>query len=306
MTGRKSEEIGLIGVGRMGRGLLRNWVLAGYEVYAYDSSDQSVGDIEVLGGKPASSIEEIVRSADIIATCLPTLSVVEQVYFGDPGILKNTPSGRHILDFTSGSPVLTQRIGDAAKHAGLRFNDVPILRGEREAWDGTIRLIAGGDADDLSLVSDVLNAVCEDVRRVGPLGHGHAFKAINNSVTMANHTALCEAFAVAKSKGLDLAALYEILDSSQASSKKLHELGPKLVTSTHKATIAVGAATKDVSNFAALGVETGVPTPVADSVHSLLRIAAALGFGQEATSHLMTTLLMLAGQTTDADEETLT
>lgn len=285
----------MVGAGRMGKGLVRNWLRAGYEVMAIDTDGARAQEMSELGAITGEALPNAIARSQIVATCLPTLSAVDDVYYADDGIIANLRSGTHVLDFTSGSPPLTAQIAADCEAKGATFHDTPILRGEKEAWDGTIQLIVGGDETLLEKLEPVLSAVCEKWTHVGPTGHGHAFKAINNSVTLANHTALCEAFSVARSADLNLDLLYTVLDASQASSKKLHELGPKLIDDRHEVTMAVEPAAKDVSNFAALGDRLGVPTPVADAVYLLLRTATALGFGEQATSHLMTTLLKLAG-----------
>lgn len=262
----KDQNIGLIGVGIMGRGIARNLAQAGFTVHALDTQPQAVGDLAPYGVKPAVDLSHLVADCRTVITCLPTQAAVEQVYLGDEGLLSLADIPTDFIDCSSTDPALARTIGARAEAAGHQLMDAPMLLGGKAAWEGTVTLIVGGPAEVIARCTPVLAAFSAKQIHAGGLGSAHEIKAINNAVTLANHTILSEAFSVAMSSGIDLKTLVEVMQSSMANSSKLHDLSARVLNDNYEKTISFVTASKDAANFVRIAERLGARADVSKAV----------------------------------------
>ncbi len=290
-----AANIGLIGVGKMGVGLGKNLLEKGYKVFALDVVPSNIDPIDEFGVIRAAGAREIVDAADIIITCLPTIEAVREVYDGDDGLLHIAAAGAILIDCTSNDPVLTRELGAKAIERDIHMIDAPLLRGMEHAWAGTIQLVVGGDEAAIEKCRPIFEAMAEDTILVGQLGNGHMVKALNNQVTLINHMAVCESFTVARKMGVDLETLFRVLDASQASSKKLHDLAPRLIEGNHEITITIDAFAKDSGNFIKLARSIGAQVSVSETAYGVFKQAADNGLGESAPTRIATMLADIVG-----------
>ena len=295
------NNIGLIGVGKMGVGLGKNLLEKGFCVSALDIIPANIDPLDAFGVARAVDTIEVAKSSQVIITCLPTIDAVSDVYDGPAGLIWNAPAGTILIDCTSNNPVLTRELGGKASAQGIKMLDAPILRGMEHAWAGTIQLVVGGEPAVVEDCRPIFDAVAEDFIYVGQLGNGHTVKALNNQVTLINHVAVCESFTVARKMGIDLETLHQVLDASQASSRKLNDLAPRLIQGNHEVTITINAFAKDSQNFLEIAGAIGAPVDVAKAAYQVFSNAAAKGLGEEAPTRIATMLARIAG-TSFADE----
>lgn len=267
---RKDQTIGLIGVGVMGRGIAKNLAQAGFTVHALDKQKQAIAELDCFGVKAAADLTGLVAECRTVITCLPTQAAVELVYLGDKGLLSLASRSTDFIDCSSSDPALTRTIGQRAAAAGHQLVDAPMLLGGKAAWQGTVTLIVGGAADVIARCTPVLEAFSEKLIHAGALGSAHEIKAINNAVTLANHTILSEAFSVAMSSGIDLRTLIEVMQSSMANSSKLHDLGRRVLDDNYEKTISFVTARKDAANFVSIAERLGASAEVSKAVLSCL------------------------------------
>lgn len=297
--GRKTalniKSIGLIGVGKMGVGIGKNLLENGFHVTAYDINPSNIDRLDAYGVGRAANQSEIINSSQAVITCLPTVDAVRTIYDGPSGLINSVSAGTYLIDCTSNDPVLTRELGDKAKAQGVGLIDAPILRGMEHAWAGTIQLVVGGDPEAIKDCGQIFDAIAEDLIYVGQLGNGHAVKSLNNQVTLINHVAICESFTVARKLGIDLETLHKVLDASQASSKKLNDLAPRLIQGDHEVTITIDAFSKDSRNFLKIADAVGASVEVAKAAFNVFGKAAARGLGDEAPTRIATMLADIAG-----------
>lgn len=285
-----TRKVGLIGVGKMGVGLGKNLLTHGFDVLAFDKVSENIDPLDEFNVDRAGSVVEIAETAKIIITCLPSVNSIESVYKSEQGLIKNAAAGAVLIDCSSGNPVLTRELGELAQKQGIDMVDAPILRGVPDAWAGTVQLVVGGDSDVLDRCKKVFDAVAEDTIIAGPLGSAHTIKALNNQVTLSNHVAICETFAVAKKMEIDLNTLFRVMDASQASSKKLKDLAPRLIDENHEVTMTVDTAAKDSRNFLGLANELGASVKVSQAVYDVFQETSEMGFGDDCPTRIATML----------------
>lgn len=279
-------DIGLIGCGNMGRGLCRNLLRHGRSVLAYDVSAQTRREVGELGAAVAGDVAELVARCDVIITCLPTLATVRQVLDGPNGLVATARAGSLIIETSSSEPDMAIAQGARANARGVQFVDAPMLRGALEAWNGTLHILIGGEADAVVRALPIVECVSEKVIQAGALGNAQAMKAMNNAVVMTTHAVLSEVFAIARHLEIDLALLLEMMQGSWAASRKLEELAPKLIADYHPRHAVMRTCEKDLGICAHLARQTPVMTPVLESARMTYRMACSLGADLEPPSRL--------------------
>ena len=283
-------RVGLVGLGNMGRGLANSLLSAGFPLSVFDLNSSVVVEFEDRGAKAASNLPDLLSHSDIILTCLPSLESIQAVYEGPEGIFKNAQHGTTVVDFSTSNPELTRKLGRLLGEKNIDLVDAPMLRNPKAAWDGNLQLLVSGSSEAIDRVKPILSAVSEDQLIVGDLGNAHGIKIINNAVTIANGAILCEVFTLARKIGIDLNLLYEVLDRSSASSKKLHITVPDLINSDHTPVYSINLCLKDIELFMNLASEIGANSPISEQVHQLFKLAEENGFGSEDNTRIATVL----------------
>ncbi|MFO1200751.1 MAG: NAD(P)-dependent oxidoreductase [Burkholderiaceae bacterium] len=283
-------QVGLAGVGTMGRGLARNVVAKGHALKVFDTSARAVESAVELGAKPAASVAELAQTCDVVLTCLPSLAAIRAVYLEPGGLLESAHRGAVLVDLSTGEPSLARECARRAAQAGVDYLDSPMLRNPEAAWNGMLHLIVGGEVETLERVRPVLESVAERVLHVGPTGAGQVLKLINNAVTISNTAILCEVFNVARAQSVDLALLADVLGTSMAGSKVLPTVAKRLIGGDHSPLFATDVVKKDISLYTSLASESGCMVPIGESVRDLVRLASGLGFGAEHYTRIVTVL----------------
>ena len=283
-------RVGLIGVGTMGKGLARNIGIKGFDLTVYDRSPDACAVAISHGARVAKSPAELAKNCDVILTCLPSVEAIRAVYFGEDGVIQCAPQGATLVDLSTGDPVIARDCAAKATARGLSFLDAPMLRNPEAAWNGTLHLIVGGEAEVLDRVRPVLAAVSERILHVGPTGAGQTLKLINNAVTISNTAILCEVYEVAKANAVNLELLTDALSSSMAASKVLPAVSKRLIDDDHQPLFATDVVKKDISLYTVLAEHSGRVSPIGDAVRDLVVMASALGFGADHYTRIATVL----------------
>jgi len=290
-------KTGLIGLGNMGRGLAKNMLENGLVPIVYDLNQTALQEAVDLGATPAKSVADIAQRADVIVTCLPSLSSIREIYLGTDGIVTHAASGTVAVDCSTSIPALTREIGESLTQAGIDLIDAPMLKTAKAAWDGTLHLAVGGDPELVDRVRPVLEAISEKIVPAGALGAGHALKLINNAMTLGTHVVVSEALTVAQLLDVDLDVVLEVGDASMASSNKLRELAVRLKTGDHSMAFATDVALKDMTAYGDMAVEAGAAIPAGQAAQNLLKQTSEAGYGDENASRVATLLSEMAETT---------
>ncbi len=187
------KNIGFVGLGAMGSVMAPLIVKSGHTVYGYDIK---VNIDKSSGVKQVEDINEL-RGLDIIIFMLPNGKIVSEIAHK----LMNMNLKSIFIDMSSSDPQETKELGDKLKNKGIKFLDAPVSGGVSRAKTGDLMIMAGSDEKLLEEVDDLLS-VMGKVQFAGPLGSGHAIKALNNYVSAAGLIASFEALATARSFGI--------------------------------------------------------------------------------------------------------
>lgn len=223
------KKIGFIGVGVMGRSMVRNLMKNGFEVSIYTRTKGKAESVIADGALWCDSVKECAAGKDVVITIVGYPKDVEEVYFGENGILENIPQGSVVIDMTTTSPTLSQKIYEEAGRRGVSALDAPVSGGDTGAKNGTLAIMCGGDKDVFDSVQDVFAAMGKNIVYEGGPGMGQHCKMTNQIALAGALAGVCEAIAYAKAAGLDPKTMLDTIGSGAAASWQLSNNGYKML-----------------------------------------------------------------------------
>lgn len=223
------QKIGWIGVGIMGKAMVRNLMKAGYEVHIYARHPEKVADVTAEGAVLHGSIAECVKASEVVITMVGFPKDVEEVYFAPGNILDSAAKGMTLIDMTTTSPTLAQRIYQEGAARGLRVLDAPVTGGDSGARAGTLSILVGGDQADFDACLPIFQAMGTNITYFGPAGCGQHAKMANQIMIAGALSGVCEALTYAKAEGLDGNTLLGAVSTGAAGSKQLDFQGKKIL-----------------------------------------------------------------------------
>ena len=274
------ERVGFIGLGGMGRGLVKNLVAKGVSVTAYDLDPAAVA-VAKSSGASAGSLQEIRDNCRIVMICVNEAEDVEALLLCSDGLLAGLPPGFIIVDHTTGSPQMVAKLDRMVRAAGGRYAEAPMTRTPKHADIGKVNVLFGGEGDLLEDLRPYFELYAENIFHIGPLGHAIRLKLIHNYIAFANVAAWCEGFALAAKDGLDLSQLIAIISAAGGRSGMLDLYGQATLDGDFTPLMSLANARKDVRYYARWLEEAGLPGFMAEAVHQTYRQAALLGHDRE-------------------------
>lgn len=223
------KKIGFIGVGIMGKSMVRNLMKNGFEVSIFARNKEKVLDVISEGASFYHTIKECVSGCDAVITIVGFPKDVEEVYFGENGILENVKEGTYVIDMTTSSPKLAVEIFEKAKEKGIKALDAPVTGGDIGAKNGTLTILVGGEEEDYKACLPIFQAMGTNIHYEGKAGFGQHTKLANQIMIAGAISGVCEAMAYAKDKGLDVKKMLDSVSTGAAGSKQLELVSPKIL-----------------------------------------------------------------------------
>ena len=290
-----AQTVGFIGLGIMGRPMARNLLKAGYPLVVHNRSRAAVDDLVGAGAKSATSPREVARQCDVLITMLPNSPDVELVALGKDGVIESARPGLILVDMSTISPIVSQKIGKALEAKGVKMLDAPVSGGEKGAIEGTLSIMAGGDKAVFDTVLPIFQAMGKTITYLGPLGFGGFTKLANQIIVAVNLTALAEALTLAKKAGLDRELTLKALAGGLAGSKCLDQKAPNYIANSYKPGFKIDLHFKDLGLIMESAHALGVPVPATAVVQELFNALRVKGRGGLDHSAVITLLEDLAG-----------
>jgi 2-hydroxy-3-oxopropionate reductase len=253
-------KVGFIGLGIMGRPMVRNLMKAGYEVTVYDIVGTAVEEMVTEGATAAGSAREVAEQTPVIITMVPDSADSEAAIMGPNGVLEGADAGKAVIDMSSIAPASSQKIGAACDEAGVEFLDAPVSGGEPGAIAGTLAIMVGGSKSvfdkHFSLFGPMGSATY-----CGPYGAGNTTKLANQIIVALNIAAVAEALVLAKKAGLDPEIVFNAIKGGLAGSTVLNAKAPMMIAGNFRPGFRIALHQKDLNNALQTGRELGVPLP---------------------------------------------
>ena len=280
-------KIGFIGVGVMGNGMVKNLLKRGYEVNAYTRTRAKALEALDAGAIWCDTTADCVRDVDAVISMVGFPPDVEEVYFGEKGILANARPGTLVIDMTTTSPRLAQRIYTEAADKGLPALDAPVSGGDTGARAGTLAIMVGGDREAFERAVPIFEAMGSSIRYMGPAGSGQHTKMANQIAIAGTLAGVCEAIAYARAVGLDVDEVLSTISGGAAGSWQLSNNGPKSAHGDFAPGFFIKHFIKDMTLADGEARARDLPMPVLEKVLAMFRALEAQGYGDEGTQALI-------------------
>ncbi|MDD5338478.1 MAG: NAD(P)-dependent oxidoreductase [Dehalococcoidales bacterium] len=288
-------KIGFIGVGQMGRHMARNVMEAGYDLTIYDAVKEAAAPLLEKGAKWADTPKDMAQQCNVILSSLPTPQIVEEVVYGENGLLKGWKEGDIYVDMSTNSPSLMRKIAEDAAKKGVTVLDGPVSGGVRGAEAGSLTIMVGGNANALEKVNKALMAMGQKVVRVGDVGCGNAAKLVNNLISLAINSISAEGFVLGVKAGIDPQVLLDIISTSTGENWCAKQYPKTTFVGNFEPGFKISLAYKDIGLALGLGEEYGVPLPVGDAVKKDLEDTIAAGYVDKGVDAVILPLEKAAG-----------
>ncbi|WP_254543046.1 NAD(P)-dependent oxidoreductase [Halomarina pelagica] len=301
------KTVGFIGLGIMGLPMARNLLEAGYPVVGYNRSHDPVEALVDDGGEAGDSPRDTAARADVVVTCLPDSPDVERVVLGDETepnpVIDGLREGTTVIDMSTISPTVTERVAEAVAEAGGSMLDAPISGGEEGAIEGTLSIMVGGEGGVLDEHRDLLEAMGATVTHCGPTGAGQVTKACNQIVVACTNVAVSEALVFADRAGADLDAVVEAISGGAAGCWTLDNRAPRMIRGNFEPGFFADYQYKDLRIATDAGEAFGAPMPATELAHELYKSMVANDMGRDDNSGVMQMIELLAGSEARVDED---
>ncbi len=275
--GGKAEKLGYLGLGMMGFPMTRRLLGAGHEVAVWNRSTAKAKALIEAGAKLAAHPREVAASASVIFMCVTDAAAVEDVVFGPDGIGAAPGDGKLVVDFSSIHPDKARAIAKQLKAAnGMGWIDAPVSGGTKGAEEGTLAVMAGGEAADIERVRPYVLAMARRLTHMGPTGAGQMTKLCNQVIVGCAMAVLAEATRLAVNSGIDAGKLPEALAGGFANSIPLQLFVPRMVQGIHSPPLGhIATMLKDLDTLGEVAHDTSTPVPMASLAAQLFRLAKA-------------------------------
>ena len=253
-------DIGFVGLGIMGRPMVRNLMAAGNIVTVYDIVGTAIEEMATEGAIPASSSSEVASKNPLIITMVPDSADAEAAILGANGVLEGASSGSVVIDMSSIAPASSQKIAAGCEGQGVDFLDAPVSGGEPGAIAGTLAIMVGGKKDVFDKYVDVF-APMGNSTYCGDCGAGNTTKLANQIIVAINIAAVSEALVLAKKAGLDPNVVFDAIKGGLAGSTVLNAKAPMMIEGNFNPGFRVRLHQKDLNNALQTAQELSVPLP---------------------------------------------
>jgi 3-hydroxyisobutyrate dehydrogenase len=269
-----AEKLGYLGLGMMGFPMARRLIAAGHGVTVWNRSAGKAAALVEAGAKLAAHPREVAATASILFLCLTDAAAVEEVVFGASGLATVAGSGKLVVDFSSIHPDAARAIAARLREAnGMGWIDAPVSGGTMGAEQGTLAVMAGGEAADIERIIPYVQAMARRLTHMGPTGAGQMTKLCNQVIVGCAMAVLAEATRLAVNAGIDAKRLPEALAGGFADSIPLQLFVPRMAQGIHSPPLGhISTMLKDLDTVIDVARGTSSPVPMAALAAQLFRL----------------------------------
>jgi 3-hydroxyisobutyrate dehydrogenase len=288
-------KVAFIGMGTMGAPMAHNILKAGHPVTVYNRTREKEIPVASAGALRAESPRKAAAEADIIITCVSDSPDVEAVTLGENGVIHGAMPGSLVVDMSTISPAVTREIAKTLIDKEIKMIDAPVSGGSEGARNGTLAIMAGGDAEDIQRAMPVLEAMGKTITHVGPIGSGQITKAINQILIAGTYLSVAEGMVLGMKAGLDMSKVVQAISGGAAASWVLNNRADNMINNEYPLGFRVRLHHKDLRIALEAARELGVMLPAAALVDQIENGLVGTGHGDEDMSAMARSIRNLSG-----------
>lgn len=291
-----NEKVGFIGLGIMGGAMAANLLKAGFDVTVWNRTPSRITPLAQAGAAVGDHPADVAGRCDILVVCVSDTPDVEAVVLGRDGVLAGARPGALVIDCSTISPEASRAIAARLAERGVHMLDAPVSGGSEGAARGTLSIMVGGDAEQVTRAMPVLEAMGKTITHVGGQGAGQLAKLVNQVLVVVTMQAVGEALLLAQAGGLDLERTLAAVGGGAAGSWMLNNRGPQVIRRDWRPGFTIDLQQKDLRLVLEAADQLGIPLPSTALVFQYYRALQQRGLGGEGNHALVKALEQLAGQ----------
>jgi len=280
----------------MGAAMAGHLQAAGHDLFVFNRTKEKAAQLIENGATWCDTPAEVTFNAEVVFTMVGFPSDVEEIYFGDDGILSAAGACRVVVDMTTSQPSLACRIAEAALDQTVASLDAPVSGGDVGAREGTLAIMVGGYRNAYDLVYPLFETMGNTISFMGGPGAGQHTKMCNQILVAGTMIGVCESLLYAAKSGLDEQAVIDVIGSGAARSFLINNLGPRIVKGDYDPGFFVEHFIKDMGIALREAEALGLSLPGLALLHQLYVAVKAQGHGRLGTQALMLALKHLNGE----------
>lgn len=262
-------SIAFLGLGAMGRPMAANLLRAGYPLTVWNRTTSRTEPLAAQGADVATSPQAAASGADVVITMLTDVAAVEQVAFGDDGVIAGLGSGTAYVDMSTVTPALSYRLAEAATGRGAAFLEAPVLGTIGPAAEGTLTILVGGDTATLEAVRPLLEVMGSTIIHAGPTGQGTWLKLLANALMGVSMQGFFELLALGQRAGFDRETLAQTFGSLPMASPVMQRKTPPILAGDFSPQFTLDLFNKDLRQLLEAAGALGVDSPMVALAHGL-------------------------------------
>lgn len=274
--GNQMQKIGFIGIGIMGKPMVKNLIDVNYHLIVYDIRKEVLEEIIAYGAKSSSSCKEVASQCDIIITMLPNSPDVKKAVLAKEGVIEGVSAGQILIDMSSIAPLVSQEIAKELAKKGVEMLDAPVSGGQEKAQLGTLAIMVGGKKEVFKECKDILKVMGKPVL-VGDIGAGQITKLVNQTIVAINIAAVAEGLILGKKAGVDPGKIFEAIKSGLAGSQCLTDKAPRMFKGNYDPGFRMKLHVKDLNNVLETSRELHTAMPLSAQVMEMMQVLTADG-----------------------------
>lgn len=281
------ERVGFIGTGVMGSSMVRHLLKAGYEVHVFNRTKEKAMPLVEEGAVWQDDPAVVTTETDVVITIVGYPADVEATYLGERGILQAADAHHILIDMTTSTPSLAQKLYEAGKAKGVAVLDAPVSGGDKGAREGTLTVMVGGDEAAYNKVLPILETFSGKVMLQGPAGSGQHTKMANQIMIAGTMTGMTELLVYAKAAGLNIERVLEQVGSGAAGNWSLSNYAPRILQQDYSPGFFVKHFLKDLKIALDEAEKLGVDLPGTRLAKDLYERLTEKGHGDDGTQALI-------------------
>jgi 3-hydroxyisobutyrate dehydrogenase-like beta-hydroxyacid dehydrogenase len=275
------KKVGFIGLGQMGKWMALNLLKAGFDLSVFDIRSEAMDALACQGAKLSRSPAAVAQSVDWAILSLPDATIVEQVVFGEEGILQGLKGQLLLVDCGTTDYLRTLHLSESLRKHGIRFVDAPVTGMDIRAREGTLTIMCGGEEDDVKEIWPLLEHLGNKILYMGNAGKGQLAKLINQLLYNANVATLAEVLPMAVKLGLDPEQIAQVINTGSGKSLASEFFIPGILENQFARGYSLKNAYKDMMSAVSLSGQCRIPLPMVHAATTTYQMALSLGLGEE-------------------------
>ena len=272
-------KIGIVGTGMLGEAVGLHLLNVGYEIIVYNRSNKKTENLKNKGATVVESPKEVAKNTDLVIIVVKDADAVNDVIFGDYGILAGNHEGMCIADMSTVNPNSTKEISEKVIATGTDYLEIPVMGGPNVAIDGKLVLMASGEKEIFEKFKQVFDSIAEQSFYLGNTGTAHSIKlAMNLQISMLA-LSLSEGITLTKKAGFDPEIFLKILNSTYFKTGMSEGKAYKMIKESYEPTFTLANLKKDLDTINDAAESCNAELPMAKLARKIYSDAKEAGFG---------------------------